>query len=560
MQANLETLQKTLATLPHKPGVYQFIDKNSRVLYVGKAKDLKKRVSSYFQKHEALSKDKLALLLKINAVSHIITDTETEALLLESTLIKKYKPRYNVILRDDKYYQYIKITKEPWPRVLVVREAEPHDGFYFGPYTSGKAVKDMLFMLKRMYPYLTKAKPQSRPCLQYFLKRCTEPCIHTIERSAKNEEMRVRYLEIIKKIIQLLRGEYKSLTAELQKQMREASKNQRYEAAARHRDELAAIQNITRKQKVVFTKNEHQDIISLYLNTAVSAVNLFKIREGKLVYKESFALDHPKTARAEDIIAGFISQYYACASDIPRELILPVSLPKDFSGIQKLLPSVQKITVPQRGKKKRLVEMGEKNAEDFLNANSVEDRTPLGSLQKILAIKYPLKRIECYDISNLQGTNAVGAMAVFINGEPDKSEYRKFKIKYVKGQNDFAMLAEIVLRRFQHKEWPRPNLIVIDGGKGQLHTVSLALRRMCEEQKKGEGRHTGLPLNQIPIIALAKREEEIFTLNRKGAFHGTPIRLPHSSPALQLLQRLRDSAHRFALAYHRQKRSHTNYT
>ncbi len=552
MQGSQEKLKKTLTTLPHKPGVYQFLDTNSRVLYVGKAKDLKKRVSSYFQKHGALPEGKLTLLLKINTVSHIITDTEAEALLLEATLIKKYKPRYNVILRDDKNYQYIKITKEPWPRVLAVREVKPHDGLYFGPYTSGKSVKDTLFMLKKLYPYLTKTRTEPRPCLQYFLRRCTEPCIHTVDHSPKNEEMRAQYLEIIKKITKILRGEYTSLGAELRTQMRAASKNQRYEQAARHRDELCAIQNITRTQKVVFTKSEHQDIISLSRGAIASAVNLFKIREGKLVYKESFALNHPKNALGAEIIAGFISHYYAHTSDMPKELILPVRIPKDYADALAILKSIKKITVPQKGIKKQLVEMGEKNAEDFLKSKMNGNTSAVSALQKTLGIAHELNRIECYDISQLQGSHAVGAMAVLTNSEPDPPEYRKFKIKYVEGQNDFAMLAEIVLRRFQHKEWAFPDLIVLDGGKGQLHTVYLALRQLSAEKSAGrqKGRYMDLPLHNIPLIALAKREEEIFVLNKKDA-----IKLPRSSPALQFLQRLRDQTHRFAITYHRKRRS-----
>lgn len=535
-----QKLKKTLEKLPGKAGIYQFLNDKGAILYIGKANNIKARVSSYFRKNPDLNESKLKMTGKTERIEYIITDTEKEALLLEATLIKKHKPKYNISLRDDKFYQYIKITRGGWPLVLTVRNTNDKKAMHFGPYTSGASLAQTLKTIKKIYPYLTKEKPAKRQCLQYHLKRCTEPCLHTAPRSEKNSALKKEYKEIIKKIIKLLRGQYEELIYGLTSKMKQASAEQKFEQAAKYRDQMRALKKITGGQKVIFKNRENQDVLSLYQAGSLSAVNLFKIRGGKLIFKETFEINHPKASSAKEIISAFIFQYYPDVFDPPQELILPADLSQEEKNIKRIIKGLKKITAPKAGVKKKLIEMGAENAKDFLDkkeTGAAPARKALQELAKTLNLKHAPKRIEAYDISNIQGANMVGAMAVFTNGLKDKSQYRKFQIKYTKGQNDAACLSEIALRRFKNT-WTRPDLIVIDGGKGQLNTVYSALCKLSQS------------LSKIPMISLAKREEDIFTVWRK-----TPIKLPKTSKALQLLQRARDEAHRFAIEYHRYKRS-----
>lgn len=539
--------------IPQKPGVYLFSakggsaspaslretgraggkDQAANILYIGKATNLKSRVSSYFQQSSALSPAKQIMIRKIKKVEYIITSSATEALLLESNLIRKHQPPYNVDLKDDKYFQYIKISlDEEYPRVFTVRRISKDKAKYFGPFISAASVKETLKLLRKLFPHRNFPKPISDYHLNFLLRRYHQ----LLGPSSKKE-----YRQTIDRIIKFLNGQYADIVKDLKEKMVLASGQKQFERAAGFRDKIQAIERIMEKQKVVSVKLENQDIISLASEQNMSAINLFIIRNGKLLNKQSFILKNTADQSAAEIVQAFIEQYYPQTTDLPKQIIIPQKLPNK-SIIERTFHL--NLLVPQKGTKKHYLQLGQENANDYLQQQKVswekdeaKIKSALGQFKKYLNLPTVPQRIEVFDISNIQGQNAVGSMIVFTNGRSDKKWYRKFKIKTIHGANDPAMMAEIIARRFRHttsketKSWPKPDLVILDGGKGQLSTVMKAITL------------------RIPIIALAKKQEDIY-LPRKKA----PINFPKNSEALYLIQRMRDEAHRFAIGYFR--RSH----
>lgn len=535
-------------TLPKHPGVYLFHGADDVVLYVGKANSLRARVSSYFQNRQDLG-HKTNMVEQIERIEHILVRSETEALLLESTLIKKHRPKYNILLKDDKNFQYIKISlREKFPSVTTVRRIVLDGSRYFGPYTSGLAVRRTLRLLKRLFPYKNCTNPPDVPCFDFQLKRCLGH-----DTGPGSQE---RYREVIQRLMHFLEGHTGNTLKRLQTDMHTAARRQDFEQAALYRDRLEALHHILEQQTVVSPRGGTFDVISLARDTEVAAANLFQIRQGKLVQRDQFILQHTQAQSDPELLSAFIEQYYSQSTNHPTEIYVPVDL----------LPSVGqplqlKIKRAQRGLKRTLLKMGEENARDYLERERVQwlseqARANLGLKEIAAALKLESEpqRIEMYDISNFQGRHAVGSMVVFTNGRPDKDQYRKFKIKTIHGSDDVHMLAEVLLRRFARSHadwrqapesssiknktetsgaWPAPNLVILDGGKPQLNTVTKNVKSIPKD---------------VPVVALAKQEEELFTPKR-----ASPIRLAPASAGLLLIQRIRDEAHRFAIGYYRKK-------
>lgn len=518
-----------LSTIPHKPGIYQFKDNHGNLLYIGKAIDLKKRVSSYFHKSSELTPHKQQMIPRIKHLEYIITSSETEALLLESGLIKKHQPPYNIDLKDDKNFLYIKITtSEDFPRVFTVRRLTKDHEVYFGPYVSAGPVRDTLRTLRQLFPHRNFPKPANARQLSFLVKRYPQ-----LLGPADNNE----YRQNIQRIIKFLKGQYEEIAKELNNKMSLASQRQQYEKAAQLRDKILSINRLMEKQKVISTKHENQDIISLSREDNLGAINVFNVRNGKLILKQNFLVRNIHGQKGPEIFQAFMEQYYPQVTDLPRE-VLVAEKPTEPEIIAKTFKV--RLIVPQKGLKRQYLNLGEENAAAYLyqqktswEKNEEKNLVVLRELQKHLSLKKMPRRIEVFDISNIQGANAVGSMIVFTNGQPDKKWYRKFKIKTVAGSNDTAMMAEVVSRRFGHftnkkNDWPKPDLIILDGGKGQLSTVLKKVKL------------------KLPIIALAKKEEDIYLPGKK-----TPINLPPDSPSFFLVQRMRDEAHRFAINFFR---------
>lgn len=519
-----------LKTIPQKPGVYQFKDINGDILYIGKALNLKSRVSSYFQKSSALTPQKQLMIPKIKKAEYIITSSETEALLLESNLIKKHQPPYNIDLKDDKNFLYIKITaNEEFPRIFTVRKVLPDKAKYFGPSASAGAVRGTLHFLRKLFPHRNFQKNLSAQQLKNMLTRYPQLFGPTDAGE---------YRKNIDGIIKFLKGRFGDIITELKRRMKRASDQKKYEQAAALRDKIALLTKVAEKQKIISPRRENQDIISLGRDETNGAINLFNVRRGILINKQNFLLKNIAGQNEPAIIQAFIEQYYPQATDLPQQVIVAVPLPSP-----QLLEKTFKLKIitAQKGTKRQYLAMGTENAESFLaqqKASWEQDQSrstqALQELKQALALPVRPVRIEIFDISNIQGEDPVGSMVVFTGGKPDKKWYRKFKIKTIVGANDPAMMGEMIGRRFKHtnrkeSSWPKPDLIIIDGGKGQLNSV--------------------LPLIPagIPVMALAKKEEDIYLPRRKK-----PINLPKNSPALFLIQRMRDEAHRFAVTFFRQ--------
>lgn len=519
-------LPKQVKNIPPKPGVYLFKDKKGQILYIGKALNLKNRVKSYWQKSQELSPAKQIMVSKIAKIEYIITSSEIEAILLETSLIKKHQPPYNVDLKDDKYFLYIKIAMdEDFPRVFTVRRIAKDKAKYFGPFTSARSVRQTLRTLHKLFPHRNFSKVPSQRQLEYLQNRYPE----LLGPADKNE-----YQKTMKKIIQFLQGNYSEILKDLKQQMAVSSQNQEYEKAARLRDKIQAIEGISQKQKVISTKLENEDIISLVKEENMAGINLLSIRLGKLIDSKNFILKSVQDVPDVEIIQTFLERYYTQTTDIPKTMVLPDKV-EGQKSMEKWLKL--KIIVPQKGKKRQLIKMGRENAEAYLKLQKaswqkveLKAKKALEEFKKYFKLPQIPKRIEAFDISNIQGQDAVGSMVVFENGLPAKKWYRKFKIKTVKQANDPAMMAEIVERRFKHLQggWPKPDLIILDGGKGQLGVVSKKLKL------------------KIPVIALAKQKEDIYLAKQKS-----PINLPRGSESLFLIQRLRDEAHRFAITFYR---------
>ncbi len=514
--------------LPHSPGVYLMKDKDERVIYVGKASSLRDRVSQYFR--EQGSPKTRMLVQNIEGLDYIVTENEVEALVLESNLIKEHRPRYNVHLRDDKAYPFIKITNEDFPRICIARKREQDGAQYFGPYPSSKAVRELIRMASSFGIRRCKKKLPCPPCLNYHIKQCAAPCLGEM---AKEE-----YLDIIRNVTDFLKGKRNQLIQSLKDEMARLSEAQEYEAAARIRDQVNALEELSLRQRVNAPGKKEQDVIACAISNNISSMQVFHISEGKLTGRETFSLNTAGSDEAE-VLSSFIKQYY---QDIkpPQEIIIPLGLADDaishwLSGRDCTLKT------PKNRVEKGLMNLAHENARMILNmkvaAESKDKNQVLLDLQKALALPAAPSMIEAFDISNISGTNATGSLVAFTNGEPDKKNYRRFRIKTIEGADDFAMMSEVVSRAYSRRKdegKQMPDLVLIDGGKGQLNAVLSTLSRL------------GLKLN---TAALAKEFEYIFLPGKDE-----PVVLPKDSPALQLLQRIRDEAHRFALGYHRKLR------
>lgn len=538
------------SALASTPGVYLYKNAAGDVLYVGKAKSLRSRVLSYFRDRAALDPAKRQMISRAANIQTISTDTETEALVLEANLIRTHQPPYNVVLRDDKYYLFIKITKEKFPQIFPARKILKDRAQYFGPYSSARSVRETLRLLRRIFPHRSEHDSPREITFPHPLFTRESATSHV------RKQNKDTYRENIHHIIQFLQGNRKGIIATIARGMAQASALQEYERASIFRDQLRAIERLEGTQKVFLPRRESFDAVSIARAPLLSAANIFQIRDGKLLNKHTFLLKHRTHTRDEDMLRQFLLQYYSVAQDIPPVILIPLELNDEkimSAWIATKRRTVPKFTTPRRGIKKQLIAMGEMNAKQLLIEQEVhimtESKLKNAHTALITALSLDARtihRIETYDISNIQGSHATASMVVYIDGQSHKDQYRKFRMTS-QGPNDIGMLKEIMRRRFAKKHmdaferWPLPELIVIDGGKGQL-----------------SGTHTILVEHdiQIPIIAIAKREETIFIPHN---FHkpspAREIRLPYDSDALYLIQRMRDEAHRFTLTYHKLLRS-----
>ncbi len=522
-------LEISLKNIPELPGVYHFKDENE-ILYIGKAKNLKKRIKSYFTGKRSIKESRIVERAK--SLDYTATSNEFEALILEENEIKEHQPRYNIRLKDDKRYPYIKITiKNEYPTVFHTRKIEDDGSLYFGPYTDVKAVKHALKTIRTVFPIRTCRRKDlpDKVCLQYHIGKCIGPCIGKISKE--------EYGELISEIIDLLSGKTKKLQKMIHGKMKESSEQLKFEMAAIYRNQLMSLRDLTKKQRMVLGDKKSRDVIGISDKAGTACLFVFQIREGKLVNTERYLLRSGSDVTKSDYIRRFIPWKYLKVSYIPREILISVEI-EDRDLLEKLLPS--KIKIPKKGDLKNLIKMANKNARLELERELSHPvrglKDSLGELQKILLLENIPGRIEGFDISNISGSDSVGSCVVFMNGFPAKEKYRRFKIKSVKGINDPAMIGEVIGRRIKRliKEEDLPDLILIDGGKTQLNAAIIAMKEVTS-------------LN-IPVISLAKRAEEIHLPN------GEIISLPLGSDALRLLMRIRNEAHSFALGYHKKLR------
>ncbi|WP_127148443.1 excinuclease ABC subunit UvrC [Veillonella sp. VA139] len=529
--------------LPTTPGVYLWRDKYQRIIYVGKAINLRNRVRSYVQQDVNRSVKVTAMMRRAWDVETIQTKTEMEALILEATLIKEHHPKYNIMLRDDKTYPYVKVTvQEDFPRLFMTRRLERDGAKYFGPFTDVTAVHHVLRILRSYYPLRTcKSMKVERPCLQYHMHYCEGPCMKyvTVE----------DYRKYIDDIVALFEGKQVKVIQEITSKMEQGSEDLEFELAAKYRDDLLSIQKVQEKQRMV-TQRGDMDVLGMAIDGPMACIQLFFIRSGRLLGRENYFVQHEGDS-PELVMTEFIKQYYGGSTFIPKELLLPMdSVDRElFSEWFTSMKGQQvDVSVPQRGYKKDLIKMAEENAQNFLAERRRQWQYTIdkagGAVKKLAEVldlpRLP-ERMECYDISHMQGAETVASMVVFEGGKPAKREYRRFKLKTVQGKpDDFASMAEIMERRYgNEKDWPMPDLIIIDGGKGQLNAALPVIRAMG--------------VTDVPVISLAKRIEEVFIEGESES-----IILEHHTPELQLLQQIRDEAHRFAITYHRRLRGKRN--
>jgi len=544
-------LGKKVAHAPLNPGVYLMKSAEGKIIYVGKAKNLRHRLKSYFQKTVDSSAKVQVLVSRISDIEWMITHTELEALMLECTLIKKHRPRYNVHLRDDKTYPYLRISvQERWPQLSIVRRPKRDEALYFGPYMSAYAIRETLKLLTKIFPIRdcspSKFFSRTRPCISYDIGICTAPCVQFISEKA--------YRKTVESLISFLRGKNKKIFSNLKAKMFEFSHQEKYEEAAQLRDQIQGVQHLLEKQKVVSLKQEDQDVMGLDRKGHHVEVALLFVRAGRLLGQKTFSFGSVQEEDS-DFLMSFMDQYYD-EQFIPDELILPVP-PTDEKLLKTYLEEKKKkpvkLTCPKGGEKKALIEMATQNAKEATIGKNLEQKSivVLEELQKRLHLKNDPHRIECFDISNIQGKAAVGSRVTFIEGDCDKNLYRRYKIKTIQGPNDYAMMYEVLLRRVKgKKEDTLPDLLMVDGGRGQL---SIALQVLKELEVEG-----------VDVIALAKEKtissfqgKRIERLQERVYLPGqkNPIVFADHSPVLHLLQRIRDEAHRFAITYHRKVRS-----
>ena len=564
-----EHLQGILATLPTKPGCYLMKNAAGKIIYVGKAVNLRARVRSYFHNDSSHDNKTRRLVHEIADIEWIVVGSELEALILEMNLIKRHRPRFNVRLKDDKRYPYIKIHwAEPYPKVTVTRQMTDDGSRYFGPYTSVWAVHQTLDVLRRIFPYLTCDREitgtDTRACLYYDIKLCTAPCIGAVNQA--------EYRQMIADLQDFLNGQSDSIVKRLEKEMAKASEELRFEKAAAVRDQLKAIQAIIERQKIVFnTDYLDSDVIAMARADGEACVQIFFIRGGKLIGREYFILEGTEETSDSEVMEQFVKQFYTEAANVPEQVMLPQEI-EEARIIGQWLRSRRggekvELFVPREGQPQELVQMAAENATETLSAlraqwqaDTHKQEQALAELQQSLKLPEPPNRIECYDISNTQGTATVGSMVVFEQGVPSKKLYRRFNVKSVPGApDDFASMEEVLTRRFRRWQAAQdastslsgnqpgakpdasfsflPDLVIIDGGKGQLSRAVKVLDQFDLSDK-------------VPVVGLAKQEEEIFFPNKSK-----PTMLPRHSQGLYLVQRIRDEAHRFAITAHRKQRS-----
>jgi excinuclease ABC subunit C len=519
-------MPKLTDIFPELPGVYIMRDKDNNVLYVGKAKVLQNRLRSYLNPENPRIRDMVSY---VDQVDYIITSSEMEALILENNLIKQYKPPYNVRLRDDKTYPYILVTRERYPTLTVTRRME-EEGEYFGPYTSTQALRAVIHVIRRRFKIRSCKGDPSRfrnACLNYHIGLCSAPCIND------SESFRRQYLESVKEAVRVLNGDSKEIIDSLKEEMFQMAAEMNFEKAALLRDQIWALEKVTEKQYAVSDRRIDADIFALFSVKSKYTVVVLFVRRGILIGLEDFDIESPGE---EDILGAFVTAFYRNGNPAPSLILVNQEI-KDKQLIEEWLTSRSQkrveIKYPKRGDLKKLLDIAEKNAMERFSQKVVNIDDPLKSLQEILGLSKVPEVIEGYDISNIRGKTAVGSMVVFRNGLPDKSSYRKFRIKTVEGPNDYAMLQEVIWRRLDNEDWGLPDLMLIDGGLGQVGAVKEVLNSK------------GL---DIPVIGLAKREEVIWFPE------GNNLRLSRRSQALKLLQKIRDEAHRFAVKYHHQLR------
>lgn len=595
-------LEQTLAQIPDAPGVYMMVGEDGRILYIGKAISLRNRVRSYFQDSAAHPLRTSAMVERVRDVRTVVTSNEIEALILEANLIKRHQPPFNVRLRDDKRYPYLKVTNEAFPRVVFTRFVRDDGARYFGPYTNAHGLRELIDLIRIVFPLRTCSEPidgrRKRPCLQYHIKRCLAPCV--------GYQTEPEYDALIEEVVLFLEGRQDALLGRLQTEMQESAENYNFEAAARLRDRIIAVRRVTENQKVVWRSRIDMDLVGLARGQGQACMQVFMVRAGKLLGQEHFILDGVADHSDEEIVREFLEQFYtarsasgpagveafsplavrqardqevavpvkarararsAAAAAIPKEVLVD-ALPADRGTIEAWLTEIKgqrvRILRAQRGPRAEYMRLVEKNAEQNLKAflahqelQETASARALTDLAAALDLPEPPHRIECYDISNIQGTNPVASMVVFVEGRAKKSDYRRFKIQYDQGPNDFAMMQETLRRRLRYlrqqadrgpmktleeskarreKFHQKPDLLLIDGGKGQLSAVVEVLHEM--------------DMWGIPVAGLAKENEWLFVPHQSE-----PIVLPPNSPALHLVMRVRDEAHRFAVEYHRKRRA-----
>jgi excinuclease ABC subunit C len=560
------SLEDKLKNLPEKPGIYIMRDEDNEIIYVGKAKNLKNRVKQYFQASKGHSPKVVAMVERIENLEYIITDTELEALILECNLIKKHRPKYNILLKDDKHYPYIKITiKEDYPRIMITREIKKDGAKYFGPYTDKMAVNRTIELINKLFPIrscnknMARTAGKERPCLNFHINRCMAPCQGNVDKQ--------EYKEIVKGIIMVLDGKQEEMISELEDKMQQAAENLDFERAAEIRDSIASLRKIGERQKIISSSLVDQDIIAMAQADGEACMQVFFVRGGKLIGREHFLLDGSNLDDQGEVMSGFIKQFYNGDTYVPKEVIIQHEV-EDADIIERWLSEKRDgkvtLTVPQKGEKHKLIEMVGKNAEDtiqlLMEKYKQDEQKTMGAIKELsdyIGLQKPPKRIEAFDISHLQGVENVGSMIVFENGKPKNRDYRRFKIKYVEGANDYESMKEVMQRRFTHglKEREQleeegkelelgkfallPDLILIDGGLGQVNAVLPILKE--------------LNLN-IPVCGMVKDDKH---RTRGLIFNGQEITVPISSHAFRLITNVQDEAHRFAISYHRSLRSKT---
>ncbi len=549
-------IQEELKKLPGKPGVYIMHDAKDEIIYVGKAVSLKNRVRQYFQSSRNLGIKKEQMVQQIARFEYIITDSELEALVLECNLIKEHRPKYNTMLKDDKSYPYIKVTvDEEYPRVLFARRLKKDKGKYFGPYTSSGAVKDSLELIRKLYHVRTCNRNlprdigKERPCLYYHIKQCKAPCQGYVSKE--------EYREQIDGVLDFLNGEYKKLLKELEQKMMEASEELRFEEAGEYRDLIESIKKIGERQKITGSQGEDKDVIAMASDEEDAVVQVFFVRDGKMIGRDHFYLRIAADTSPGQVLLNFVKQFYAGTPFIPRELILQEEI-EEIPVLEEWLSEKrgQKvyIRVPKKGTKEKLVELAGKNAQMVLSQDKEklkrEEGRTIGAMKEIgtLLGLEQISRVESYDISNISGFESVGSMVVYEKGKPKRSDYRKFKIKSVKGPDDYASMEEVLSRRFQRGIKEReeeeksgfsyfPDLILMDGGKGQVHVAEQVLNNL------------GI---SIPVCGMVKDDSH---RTRGLYFQDREIPIDHSTEGFKLITRIQDEVHRFAIEYHRLLRS-----